>query len=241
MHHHSHCAGEHAEAGAIAPTTDTKQTQLLFALCLVAGFAAVESVVGWLSHSLVLIAESGHMASDSLALGLAWLATWLTRSPNHRQIWQHRRLEVWAALVNGLALMAIALWVVWEAIQRLQTPPQEIASLPLLITAMVGAGVNGVNIVLLHRGSDHDLNLRAAFLHVLSDTLSSVGVMVAAIAIAVMHWLWADGAISLLVATMILGSTLPLVSQSAQALRQPPATGLPDSPAITTDPSAPAR
>jgi cobalt-zinc-cadmium efflux system protein len=160
------------------------------------------------------------MISDCLALVLALLATWIAnkRSSSQEPAPKNRRVEVLAALVNGIGLIAIALWIGWEAVVRLQSPPVEILSLPMLATASVGFGVNSVNIVLLHKDSHHDLNLRAAFLHVLADAASSIGVILAAIAVWALNWLWADGAISLVVSGLILISATSLIIQSLNAL-----------------------
>ena len=228
MHQHS-ADCHHSPAIATQPIDpQAKQTQLAIALLLIGGFAIAELIVGLTSDSLALIAEAGHMAADSMALLLALLATRLSQRPKRSLLSDSltdivatplatqpvAAWETWAALLNGLGLVAIALWIGWEALQRLQTPPETIASLPMLLTAGIGLAVNSANIALLHRGSDHDLNLRGAFLHVLADAISCVGVILAAIAVAALHWLWADGAISLFVAGIILFGAVPLVVQS---------------------------
>jgi cobalt-zinc-cadmium efflux system protein len=211
-HHTADCHHHHAE---VDPAT--KQRQLLTALGLIGGFALIEGSVGWSSHSLALVAEAGHLVSDCFALMLALAATWLARSP---QRWGDRT-EIWAALINGLGLVILASGVAWAAVQRLQAPAVEIASLPMLMTAIGGLVINGINIALLHQGSDQDLNLRAAFLHVVADALGAVGVILAAIAVALPHWLWADGVISLLISGLITLSALPLIVQSWQTLQLP--------------------
>ncbi len=220
MHHHSADCHHHVDPGL---DPKLKQTQLAIALLLIASFAVAELVVGFVSHSLALIAESGHMAADSLALILALLATWIAHLPQKGGV-GNARLESVAALINGLALGAIALWIGQEAITHLQTPTTDIASLPMLLTACVGVVVNGANVVILHRGSDHDINLRGAFLHVLADTMSSIGVIIAAIAVAVRQWFWADGAISLFIAVLICGSAIPLILDSVRQLAKPQGT-----------------
>ncbi|PSB30584.1 cation diffusion facilitator family transporter [Stenomitos frigidus] len=237
MHQHSadchHIPLEPQATGSPASESQTKQTQLTIALLLIGSFAVAELVVGLTSGSLALIAEAGHMTADSLALVLALVATRLTLRPKGSvlsdlltgmvaeasPISSQAAWETWAALVNGLGLVAIAFWIGWEAAQRLYTPPEAIASLPMLITAAIGLVVNSVNIALLHRGSSHDLNLRGAFLHVLADAMSCIGVILAAIAVATLQWLWADGVISLVVASLILIGAMPLVVRSVRALR----------------------
>lgn len=207
--------------------SQAKQKQLLIALLLVGGFAIVELTVGLSIHSLALLAESGHLVSDCLALLLALLATRITQSPptwgwlgvNEVAIKENHSIETWAALINGLGLVVVALLIAWEAVSRLQIDAVEIASRPMLVTAIVGLVVNGINISLLHQGSDHDLNLRGAFLHVVADALGAIGVIVAAIAITVWHWSWADGAISLVISGLIIVSAIPLINQSWKTLQ----------------------
>jgi cobalt-zinc-cadmium efflux system protein len=200
--------------------------RLLWAALMLTGcFSLAELVVSHRSHSLALLADSGHLFSDTLSLALALLATWIARFPMSLQApFGYRRVEILAALANGLGLITIAFWVGWEAIARLQAPPSEIMSLPMLITAAVGLGVNSLNAWFLHRDIHHDLNLRGAFLHMVADAFSSLGVILAAIAVGQWHWLWADGAISLLVAGLIAAGAIPLMQQSLNILleRTPP-------------------
>lgn len=228
MHQHS------ADCKHTAIEPQTKQTHLIIAVVLIGSFAVAELLVGTTSGSLALIAEAGHMASDSLALVLALVATRLAQPPQpsllsdsfagitgeSSAVTSKIAWETWAALANGLGLVAIALWIGWEAIERLQNPPEAIASLPMLITAGIGLVVNSINIALLHHDSAHDLNLRGAFLHVLADAMSCIGVILAAIGVATLHWFWADGVISLVVAGMILVGATPLVVKSTQCLRE---------------------
>jgi cobalt-zinc-cadmium efflux system protein len=217
MHQHTpDCQHAHHSCHSV-PASRAKQAQLAIALLLIVTFALVELIVGLTSHSMALVAESGHMATDSFALLLALLATWLTQVFRSKEIGS-LPMETGAALINGVVLVAIALWIGVEVWHNWQAPPVEIASFPVLVTACVGTAVNGANVALLHRGSEHDLNLRAAFLHVLADTVSSIGVLAAAIAIATLHWLWADKLISLLVAGLIFISAIPLVLESAHSL-----------------------
>lgn len=204
-----------------------KQRQLLMAIGLVGSFALIEGAIGWVSHSLALVAEAGHLVADCGALGLALMATIVGRR-SVRQGWigthtlsldPQPSAEIWAAFVNGLGLVLISAWVIWEAIQHLHQPPHDIHSLPMLLTAIAGVLVNSVNVVLLHGNSHQDLNLKGAFLHVLADMLGSIGVIFAAIAVALLHWLWADCAISFVIAGLITLSAIPLIRESWQKLR----------------------
>lgn len=171
------------------------------------------------SHSLSLMAESGHMVADGAALGLALLAAWMGRSPSTDAApFGYRRVEILAALVNGLGLLAVAGWIGWEAIAHLTHGSSEILSGPMLITALVGLGVNSVNASLLHNHSHYDLNVRGAFLHMVADMISALGVLLAAIAIFLWHWLWVDSAVSLGVALLIGSSAVPFIRQSLAIL-----------------------
>lgn len=219
MHQHSASCVHHTTHGSQLAGTPNKVRLLVTALILIFSFSLAELGVGLFSHSLALLADSGHLASDCFALILALLATWIAQRRGSSDVAVgNGRVEVLAALVNGLGLVAIAFWIGWEAVERLQSPPVEILSLPMLATASVGFGVNSVNIFLLHKDSHSDLNLRGAFLHVLADAASSIGVILAAIAVWALHWLWADGVISLLVSGLIIISATPLIIQSFNAL-----------------------
>jgi cobalt-zinc-cadmium efflux system protein len=219
-HHHFHHCDHCLAQGELTPDAarPRKLRLLAIAFVLISGFSAFELRVGQHSHSLALLADSSHMLSDSLALGLALLASWIASLPVSQQAtFGYRRVEILAALVNGCGLLAIALWIGWSAVQRLQVPPTEILSLPMLWTAAIGLGVNSFTAWLLHRDSQHDLNLRAAFLHMVADALSAVGVLIAAIAVG-QGWLWADGVVSLLVAILMSLGTWPLIRQSLNIL-----------------------
>lgn len=180
------------------------------ALISILGFAGVEAVVGWVSHSMALTADSGHMAADGLAIALAILAASVAR--------RYRGIEVWAALLNGVGLLVMAIAIGLEAIRHLQNPPETILSLPMLVVAIIGLGVNGCNIMLLHRDGQQDLNMRGVLLHILADTLSSVGAIVAAIAIWLTDCTWADGAVGLGVSVLVGLGSLPVIRHSLAIL-----------------------
>jgi cobalt-zinc-cadmium efflux system protein len=219
MHQHSAGCVHHTTSTCQSSQPASKVRLLVTALVLICSFSLAELAVGLFSHSLALLADSGHLASDCFALILALFASWMAQRRRSRNLASGNHwVEVLAALVNGVGLVAIALWIGWEAIVRLQSPPVEILSLPMLATASVGLGVNSINIFLLHKDSHHDLNLRGAFLHVLADAASSVGVILAAIAVWALNWLWADGVMTLFVSGLIIVSATPLIVQSINAL-----------------------
>lgn len=217
-HHHSHdCV--HSYHFDSEGTHRLEKVRLLWTvLVLVSCFSLSELAVSFWSHSLALQAESGHMIGDSLALGLSLIAAW-SADRFDKLSFGVVRFEVLAALINGIGLVAIALWVGWEAIARLQSPPVDILSLPMLVTAVLGLGVNSINAFLLHDRTQDDLNMRGAFLHIMADLISSVGVILAAIAVWLMHWFWADGLISLFVSTLIFLSAIPLITQTLTEIR----------------------
>lgn len=217
-HHHSNpCV--HSCTFETKGSNSNKVRAIWTTLVLVGCFSLVELAIGCWSHSLSLMADSGHMISDSLALGISLLAAWISQFPTASKTNSgYRRVEILSALVNGIGLVALALWIAWEAIVRLSSPPADILSVPMLITAGIGLGVNSVSLILLHPTSKYDINLRGAFLHVLADAISSVGVILAAIAVWVMHWLWADCAIGLFVSGLIVLSAIPLIVHSLNIL-----------------------
>lgn len=186
---------------------------------MVAGFSAVELRISHHSHSLSLLADAGHMVADVFAIAMSLLAAWISRWPPSPQApFGYRRVEILAALVNGIGLLLIAGWIGQEAIGQLHAPPTEILTTPIALTALGGLGIHGLNAVLLHRHTDDDLNLRGAFLHTLADALSCLGVLCVAAAVYWFNWQWADGMMSLAIALLIAIGALPLIHQSLRIL-----------------------
>lgn len=185
-------------------------------------FAGVELWVGLMSHSLTLRADSGHMLTDGAAMAIALTAAWVAQR-SQTPASGNRRVELLAALINGLALLAMAAWIGREALAHLYGQPTEILSLPMLITASLGLLVNGLNLYWLHGDLGEDLNLRGVFLHILADLLGSVGAILAAIAVTFLQWAWADIIIGSCVALLIAISALPLLWQSLKNLVRPSA------------------
>lgn len=218
MHNHAHAHAPGACHGE-APVSPSQIRALRIALVLVSTFSAVELGVSLHSHSLSLLADAGHMVCDVLAIALALATAWLTAQPDGGN---GGRLSAIAALINGSLLFLISLWLGWEALGALQSPPTEILSRPVAITAAVGLGINGLNAYLLHSHASDDLNMRAAFLHMLADASSCLGVLVAALLIARCGWLWADGGVGFAIALLIALSAIALLRQSWAALSAPP-------------------
>jgi cobalt-zinc-cadmium efflux system protein len=202
-----------------ADSDKPQKTQLLLiTVGLLAIFFITEWSVGLWTHSLSLQADAQHILSDVAALGISLIATWLARKPaTGKATFGHQRVEIFAALINGLSLLAIAFVIFWEAIHRWQNP-ETILALPMLAVAFIGLVINILNINILHSHSHNDLNIRGVFLHILADTASSVGVIIAALSVHFLNWLWADTIISLLVATLTAISAIPLVKISILVL-----------------------
>ncbi len=157
-------------------------------LAITAGVMVAEAAGGWLAHSLALLADAGHMLADVAALGLALVVTALARRPvTAERTFGLLRLEILAALLNGAALIVIALGVGVEAYRRVRSPGDVQGTL-LLIVAGVGLAANAMGTAILHRGHDHSLNQRAAYLHIASDLLGSVGAVLAGAIILATGW-----------------------------------------------------
>jgi len=187
---------------------------------LLSSLFVAELFTGLRTHSLSLLADAEHLLSDVIALGISLAATKLAQRPATVQAtFGHRRVEILAALMNGLVLLAIAAFIAKEAVGRFQSP-EPVLGLPMLVVAGAGLAVNSINIALLYKASRNDLNIRGAFLHVVADTASSVGVILAACVVYLFNWTWVDAAVSLLIAFSVSFSTLPLVRDSLEVLME---------------------
>ena len=192
--------------------------RLWIVLILTAAFMVVEAVGGWVSGSLALLADAGHMLTDVGALALALLTAWIAQRPaDETKTYGYMRWEILAALVNGAALFGIALWVVIEAVRRLQSP-EPVQSGVLMAVAAGGLVVNLVALRVLHGAHQHSLNTRGAYLHILGDLLGSVGVLAAGAVILFTGWTPIDPILSIVLSLLILVGGWRLVRESTDIL-----------------------
>jgi len=191
---------------------------LSLVLALTLSFTAVEVVGGLATGSLALLADAAHMLSDNLAIGLALFAIWLAGRPSTpERSFGYQRAEILAALANGVALVALSIWIFIEAWQRLSNPPDVLAGW-VAVVAVVGLAVNLVAALLLHRGGEDSLNMQAALRHVLADALGSVGVLVAALVIVTTGWEYADPIAGAVIGVLVLASSWSVLRDSVHIL-----------------------
>jgi len=198
--------------------TERNLRPLVAALVVTLGVMVLEIIVGLLSHSLALLADAGHMATDVVAMGMSFAAVWITRQPATRtKTYGFYRMEILAAFLNGLTLWLMVLWIGYEAVRRLRHPSEVIAPM-MLATAVIGLIANLGCSWILKRSEGQGLNLQGAYLHVLADTVGSVSVIVAAGIIWATGWHLADPIASLAVCGIILWGSWNLIMQSVHIL-----------------------
>lgn len=245
QHHHDH--DEHLEETVAPRDTKGYQRTLLFSFIIITGYMFIETIGGWLTGSLALLSDAGHMLSDAVALGATLMAFRIgEKAATHQKTFGYKRFEILVATVNGATLVIIAIMIFYEAIKRFNSPP-EIATQGMLIVATIGMLVNIVVAWLMHRGSrgtdthghahshshgdNHaqqdgqaktpvNLNMQSAYLHVLSDLMGSVAAIVAALLMMSFGWVWADAAASVIVAILILFSGYRVVRDSVHILME---------------------
>ncbi len=202
--------------GAHSHTTNERRVLCVLVITLV--FMAAEVVGGILSGSLALLADAGHMLTDAAALALAWIAFRIARRPSDRlRTFGYDRVQVLAAFANGLALLAIAAWIVVEAVRRI-AEPIEVLALPMLVIAIGGLAVNAVAFAILHGGDRDNINLHGALLHVLGDMLGSAAAVVAALVILLTGWTAIDPLLSIVVAAIVVRVGYRLIKRSSHIL-----------------------
>jgi len=230
-HNHDHDHSDHGHPGHDHGGHDHHQALsgelgLVFAISIALnlGFVVIESVFGFISHSMALLADAGHNFSDVLGLAVAWGANVLAaRRPSARYTYGLRSSSILAALLNAIILLIAVGGIVVEAVQRLATP-QPVGGATIIIVACAGVLVNGAAAWLLGRHHHGDLNVQSAFAHMLSDALVSVGVALSGAVILWTDWLWLDPAVSIAISVVIVFGTWRLLRRSLDmALQAVPA------------------
>ena len=206
-HNHSH-----------ANVTQQNAKKLTFALILTTSFLIVEVIAGFITQSLALLSDAAHMFTDAAALAIALFAIKIGQLPaDNKRTFGYQRFEILAALFNALMLFAVAIYIVYEAYQRF-SQPAEIQTTGMLIVATLGLIINLISMRILFSSSQESLNVKGAYLEVLSDALGSVGVIAAAVVIYFTGWMWVDTLIAVLIGFWVLPRTWVLLKQSIHIL-----------------------
>jgi len=217
VHEHGH-THDHSHSHTHAHTHEISKQRLTLVLAITAVFMLVEFVGGMIANSLALMADAVHMLIVVGALGLSLFVLWFSRRPARpEKTYGYLRLEILAALINGVTLVVIALAIFWQAYQRLLVPEPVEGKLMLVVSA-AGFLVNLVAARLLHSSANHSLNLRGAYLHVIGDLIGSAGAIIAAVLILTTGLVIADPIISIFVGVLILYSSWKLVRESVDVL-----------------------
>lgn len=193
-----------------------KSLKIVFGIT--ASYLIVEVIVGFISNSLALLSDAAHMLTDVGGQALALFAIWMASKPrNNRKTYGYYRTEIFSALINALVLIFISGYILYEAWQRFKEPPA-VAGVPMLIVAVCGLIINLIAMKILKAGSEESINIKGAFLEVVSDMLSSVAVIIAGIIILATGWLYIDPIMSALIGLFILPRTYNLLKESVDIL-----------------------
>lgn len=213
-------SGSHSHGEGISSGTMWLVTAITFLFCL------GEAFIGYKSNSLALMADAGHNFADALALALSAFAIWIATKPaDNRRTFGYHRVGILAALVNAVGLVAMALVIFWEAIQRLQAP-EHVQSTPMIWMALLAIILNSGIAWWLANAAKEDLNIRSAYLHMLGDAAASLGVVIAGIVIAFTSWFIADPMVSIIFALLVLWSSWSIFTESIQMLLEGIPVGL---------------
>jgi len=211
-HDHNHHGHAHSVGHTHAPADFGRAFAI--GVTLNAGFVVAELIFGFFAHSLALVADAGHNFGDVIGLLLAWAATSLSKKhPTERYTYGYRRSSILAAFLNALILLVSMGALGWEALRRLNVSSPVGANTVIWVSAL-GILINGITAAMFVAGRKHDLNIRAAFLHMAGDALISAGVVIAGFIIRSTHWLWIDPVVSLVIVALIVWSTWGLFHDS---------------------------
>ena len=207
-HPHDHT---HAHFGEIARQTSSR---LAIALAITLAFVVVEAIAGYAANSLALLSDAGHNLTDVFALCLSWVAIRLSQRPSSaRHTYGFHRAGILAALINSLTLILMSLWIFYEAYQRLVSPP-EVQPVLLVLVGALALAVNLGTALLIRRGSEQDLNLRAAFVHLMGDVFTTAGAILAGVVIFFTGWYWMDALVSILIGGLILWNAWKILREN---------------------------
>ena len=226
-HHHHH--GHHHGAGSPDDQhhdDGNNARRLVVVLVLTAIYMLAEAIGGWLSHSLALLADAGHMLSDVAALALSLFAVWISRKPpTSARSYGYHRTEILAALANAATLIAISVWICIEAYHRLLSP-HDVAGRMVMVIAAGGFLINIAGMWVLSGGRHANLNIRGAWLHVATDALGNIGTVAAGAAVVYLGWRWADPVASVAIAILVCWSAWALLRESVDVLMEGTPTGI---------------
>lgn len=213
--HHGH---DHGHNHSHAVVTEGNAKKLTFALMLTVTFLIIEVIAGFITQSLALLSDAAHMFTDAAALAIALAAIKIGKLPaDNKRTFGYQRFEILAALFNASMLFMVAVYILYEAYQRFSHPP-EIQSMGMLIVAVIGLIINLIAMRILFSSSKDSLNVKGAYLEVLSDALGSVGVIMGAALIYFTGWIWVDTLIAVLIGFWVLPRTWILLKQSINIL-----------------------
>ena len=216
------------------PQNTQATRRLALSLGITAAFVVIEALAGWRANSLALLTDAAHNFTDVLALGLSWFAMWLTTQPARSgRTYGHQRAGILAALVNSTTLAIISIGVFYEAYQRFIAPPEVQADI-LVGVGFIAFLVNAVTAWLVHKGSDHDLNLRSAFVHLMGDVLSTIGAVIAGVLILFTGWDVLDPLVSVLIGVLILWNAWTILRETLDILLENAPRDV-DMPSLTND------
>jgi cobalt-zinc-cadmium efflux system protein len=217
---HSHGGGGHSHGQG------ANKKALAIVLALTTTYMFAEVIGGLLTGSLALLADAAHMLSDNIALGLALFAFWLAaKPPTPNRSFGYKRAEILAALFNGVTIVAISIWIFYEAYQRFQDPPEILGSW-MMVVAVIGLVVNLAGTFILTRSAGENLNMQGALRHVLADLLGSIGVIAAALVILLTGYRIADPIISVFIGVLVLFSSWKLLRDSVSILLESSPPGI---------------
>ena len=209
---HTHA---HSHFGEIARQTSSR---LALALVITLIFVAVEAAAGWYANSLALLSDAGHNLTDVFALALSWVAIRLSQRPSsaHHSYGFHRA-GILAALVNSLTLVLMSCWIFYEAYQRLVTPP-EVQPVIIVVVGALALAVNLSTALMIRGGSEHDLNVRSAFVHLMGDVFSTAGAILAGGIMLFTDWYWLDPLVSILIGGLIMWNAWKILRETVDIL-----------------------